>query len=415
MSVKLQQAVTQGSLPNTNFFNGRLVTGADLTREQTARRESVSRLGETIGEGIAEGLRVKIVSPAETNPLVAVSPGRALNRCGQALGLYEETIVDLAERIGSVERESIGFSRCPAAAATGTYAAGFGLYLLVLSPVMTKQGSAPVGGLKNSFAACGSDVILEAVQFRLLPVDPFLANDSLPGSDHLRNYLAYRCFGVDRTQRLFEDPYGFALENYGLLDEMRGKTLSDNDVPLALVSWTANGLEFVEMWAVRRRVAKRSDAAGWTQLIGDRRASETEAMIEQFADHIAGEAPDENDFREVRAVDHFFFLPPIGILPLAAGGKNGFDLDSFFGEKMLADVALLDGDSLRPLLREAATHEPISLRTDEKIRIYLVRENFLAAQAGQVKQIAAVFAKRNLPYYGTARFDLADWDSSRFA
>jgi hypothetical protein len=415
MSVKLQQPITGGGLQNTNFFNGRLVTGADMTREQNARREAVSRLGQAVGEGIAEGLRVEIVSNAENNPVVGITAGRAINRCGQVLGLFEETSVNLVERVGTVEQESTVFSRCPQSAVTGTYAAGFGLYLLVLSPISTKQGSAPTGGLKNSFAACSSDVILEAVQLRLLPVDPFLANEALPGRNRLRNYIAYRCFGTPKTQQFYKNPSGFSLESYGLLDEMRDKTLSKNDVPLAIISWTENGLEFVEMWAVRRRVSKINDAKDWTQLLSDRRLSETEAMIQQFADHLAGEEPEKNDFRQIAAVDFFYYLPPVGMLPLAtSGSKAGFDLDSFFGARYLDDIAMLDGDSLQPLLREAAAHEPINLRADEKIQIYLVRENFLAAQAGQVKQLTAVFAKRNLPYFGTARFDLADWNLSRF-
>jgi hypothetical protein len=196
---------------------------------------------------------------------------------------------------------------------------------------------------------------------------------------------------------------------------MRGKSLSENDVPLAIVSWTGNGLEFVEMWAVRRRVTKINDSKDWTQLFSDRRLSETEAMIQQFAEHIRGEEPENNDFREVEAPDFFYYLPPVGILPLAtAGTKNGFNLENFFGDKLLDDVAMLDGDSLQPLMREALMHEPIDLTSDEKIQVYVIRENFLAAQAKQVKQITAVFAKRNLPYFGTARFGLADWNLSRF-
>ena len=415
MSVKLQQPVTGGGLQNTNFFNGRLVTGADMTREQTARREAVSRLGQAVGEGIAEGLRVKIVSSSESNPVVNITAGRAINRCGQVLCLYEDTNVNLVERIGTVEQASNIFSRCPLSAVSGTYAAGFGLYLLVLSPITTAHGSAPTGGLKNTFAACSSDVILEAVQFRLLPLDPFLANENLPGQNRLRNYIAYRCLGTPETQQVYQNPYGFSLESYGLLDEMRDDTLSKNDVPLAIISWTGDGLEFVEMWAVRRRVTKINDAKDWTQIFSDRRLSETEAMIQQFAEHIAGEQPEKNDFRDVAAADFFYYLPPAGILPLAiAGTQAGFNIESFFGDKLLEDVAMLDGDSLQPLLREALTHEPIDLAADEKIQVYIVRENFLAAQAGQVKQLTAVFAKRNLPYYGTARFNWANWNLSRF-
>jgi hypothetical protein len=77
---------------------------------------------------------------------------------------------------------------------------------------------------------------------------------------------------------------------------------------------------------------------------------------------------------------------------------------------------MIDGDQLQPLLREALKHEPIDLDSDEKIQLYLVRENFEAVRNGQVKQFSVVFAKRTIPYFGTARFDseLSNWNLSRF-
>jgi hypothetical protein len=414
MRVKLQEPITGGGLQNTNFFNGRLVTGADLTREQEARREAVSRLGQAVGEGIVEGLKVNVVSNAENNPIVGITAGQAVNRCGQVLGLYEDTTVNLLHRLGTVEQESSVFSSCQPLT-VGTYAAGFGLYLLVLSPVFTKQGTAPVSGLKNSIASCGSDVILEAVQFRLLPVDPFLANENLPAGTLLRNYIAYRCFGTGQTQDLYHNPLGTALKSYGLLDEMREKVLSKSDAPLAIINWTANGLEFVDMWSVRRRLTKINNSSDWTQLLSDRRLSENEAMIQQFADQIESEEPEKNDFQGVEAVDNFYYLPPVGLLPLAtSASKAGFNLLNFFGKTRLEDLAMLDGEKLQPLLREALTHEPIDVDSYEKIRVYIIKENYLAARDGAFKQITAVFAKRSLPFYGTARFDLAGWNSSRF-
>ncbi len=412
--LKLQQPITNGSLRVTNFFNGRLVTGADMTREQIARREAVARLGLATGEGILEGLFVEKNASAQSAPIVDVSAGLAVNRCGQVLYLSQDTSINLLQRLGTTDQASNIFTNCQPLQ-VGTYTAGFGFYLLVLSPVETSEGNAPTNGLRNSLATCNTDVILEAVQFRLLPIDPFLSNEVLPNNNLLRNYIAYRCFGTSETQGFYQDPLGFSLNSYGLMDAMRDKTLSNNDVPLAVINWTSNGLEFVEMWAVRRRLTKINDANDWTQLFSDRRLGETEAMIQQFAEDIGSSQPEINDFRKVAAVDYFYFLPPVGMLPLATSlSKAGFNLDNFFGDKRFDDVAMLDGERLQPLMREALKHEPINLYSDEKFQVYFVKENFLAAQAKQIKQLTVVFAKRSLPYYGTARFDLAGWDLSRF-
>jgi len=413
--LKLQQPIINGSLRVTNFFNGRLVTGADLTREQNARREAVSRLGQAAGEGIAYGLEVEKDAAAAGEPIVNVSSGLAVNRCGQALYLSQNASVNLLERFGAVERASKTFSDCKPLQ-VGTYTAGYGLYLLVLSPVETSEGSAPTSGLNNAFAACNTDVILETVQFRLLAIDPFLTNERLPGRGLLRNYIAYRCFGTAESSNFFENPLGFPLNPYGLIDEMREKLLSDSDVPLAIVYWTSSGLEFVEKWAVRRRLTKRNNDEAWTQLTSDRRMSESEAMMQQFADQIENLQIEETDLRAIEADDYFRFLPPAGLLPIASyGAEDGFDLDEFFGSKGSEEIALLEGSRLRALLNESLTHEPVDMDTDEKIQLYFMRENLEAVEQGQNAQLALIFARHSLPYYGAARFGRAEWNTSRFA
>ena len=131
--IKLQQPITDGSLRATNFFNGRLVTGADLTREQKARREAVRRVGQAAGEGIVNGLEVKKDGAAGSDPIINVSRGLAVNRCGQTLFLSQDTNINLLQRFGTTEQPSKIFGDCQPIQ-PGTYTAGYGLYLLVVSP-----------------------------------------------------------------------------------------------------------------------------------------------------------------------------------------------------------------------------------------------------------------------------------------
>jgi hypothetical protein len=412
---QLQQPIINGSLRVTNFFNGRLVTGADMTREQNARREAVNRLGQAAGEGIAYGLEVKKNASAASDPIVSVSSGLAVNRCGQALYLSQATSVNLLERFGTIDQSSQVFGNCQPLQG-GTYTAGYGLYLLVLSPVETSEGSAPGSGLNNAFSTCNTDVILETVQFRLLAVDPFLTNERFPGSGLLRNYIAYRCFGTEETQSFCKNPLGYPLTSYGLMDEMREKTLSDGDVPLAIIHWTSSGLQFVEMWAVRRRITKRYDDEAWTQYIDDRRMSEGEAMMRQFVEQIETLQIEERDLRAIEADDYFRFLPPVGMLPVAvSGADDGFDLDGFFGPKGSDEIALLEGSRWRALLNESLTHEPVDMDADEKMQLYFMRENLEAVEQGENARLALIFARHSLPYYGAARFGRAEWNLSRFA
>lgn len=421
---KLQQPIINGSLRSTNFFNGRLVTGADMNREQAARREGDRRVGKAAGEGIVYGLEVEKDSTAGNDPVVNVSKGLAVNRCGQSLYLSQDTTVNLLERFGASEQPSKIFSECQQLQG-GTYAAGYGVYLLVLSPVESSEGSAPTSGLNNVFSTCNTDVILETVQFRLLAVDPFLQNETLPGEQSLRNYLAYRCFGVAEMQEFFTDPLNVSLEDYGLIDEMRGQTLADGDVPLAIINWTSAGIRFVEMWAVRRRITRSSNYGRWNFLTGDRRQSETEAMYYQFAEQIQDIRTNETDLHLISALSRFNYLPPAGLLPLKTpvGGLNisnsaaskGFSSPTFFGQLEPKETAMLDASRLRPLILESFQHNPIDLKKDEKVRLYLLWENVRAVETGISTQLVLIFTKHTLPYSGTARFGYAEFDLSRFA
>ncbi len=393
MSIKLKQPIINGSLRATNFFNGRLVTGADMTREQTSRREAVWRVGKAAGEGIVYGLEVEKDKDAGTNPIVSVSKGLAVNRCGQALYLSDDTSVDLLQRFGTVDQPSTIFGDCQPLA-VGTYTAGFGYYLLVLSPVESSEGSAQTSGLNNVFATCNTNVILETVQFNLLPIDSFLKKETFPPANMIRNHIAYKCFGVAKSSEFFNDPLGVSLASYGLLDEMRGKSLSDSDVPLAIINWTSNGLEFVETWAVRRRVTRKDTAENWTQLVKDRRLSETEAMMMQFAVQLEQLRISQSNPTDIIATNYFQFLPPAGILPLSGFGQKGFDAAKFFGAKFTT-VAEISGDNLRVLLDEALRHEPIDLTTSNSIQLYNIKEN-----QTQNVQKAMVFARHTLPYLG---------------
>ena len=131
MSVKIQHPVVSGSLRTTNFFNGRLVTGADMTREQTARREAVARIGQAAGEGIVYGLEVEKDGAAGTQPIVSIKAGLAVSRCGQALYLSQDTSVNLLERESLVEQSSNIFGEC-GEITVGNYTSGYGFYLLVI-------------------------------------------------------------------------------------------------------------------------------------------------------------------------------------------------------------------------------------------------------------------------------------------
>src|SRR5215218_1050085 len=111
--LELQQPLKAGGIRSVNFFNGRLLTGKDLSREQAARREGDARLGLAIGDGVAFGLEAMPdgQGSSPTEPVLRVSAGCAVNRLGQTLRLTADTSVALTRRFQVAASECV-FDDC---------------------------------------------------------------------------------------------------------------------------------------------------------------------------------------------------------------------------------------------------------------------------------------------------------------
>src|SRR5436309_13147979 len=91
--LQLQQPLKDGGIRTARFFNGRLLTGKDLTREQEARREADRRIGRAIGEGGAFGLEVTRDGQRDlpAAPGLRDSAGAAASRAGRRVRLGTNT------------------------------------------------------------------------------------------------------------------------------------------------------------------------------------------------------------------------------------------------------------------------------------------------------------------------------------
>lgn len=414
----LHDPILEDGIPFTAYFNGRLLSGEDLARDQLANREARRRIGQAIGEGVAFGLEV-FESPGESSkssPVLIVQSGVAITREGQALSLGRRVDLRLVRPAGAA---------APSAAATafricdpprpGVFVVGEGVYVLVMARAQAGQGRAPVSGLSGA-ASCNVRSVVEGVQFRL--VQPKVGPDLLNDLAHLRNRVAGVALGVAERFVPYVNPMGPTAASYGLVDALRSDgAMTDADVPLGLLHWTASkGITFVDMWAVRRRVTARGADPGWGWLFGDRVRAEAEAMFLQFEEQISDIAGSGDDASSIAATDRFSYLPPIGMLPLQIGTRPGFDILRFFGADMLPkDIAYTDGTLLRSLAQEAFAHDPILLAAKRRLQLYFVFENIQAAAAGQAVTPIVIFASHTLPYRGVARYGFARWDQARYA
>lgn len=412
----------EGGVRSVNFFNGRVLSGEDLSDEQEAQRQARRLVGRAVGEGVAFGLEVSEAGGEVSTtqyPVISVEPGLAVNRAGQTLRLSARTDVGLVrqEDAGSPSQTSVTFRDCrPLQPAL--YVAAESVYLLTLAPAEGREGQAPNAGYTKIPASQNVRYIVEGVQFRLVEL---LAADEVGDRDTLRNRVAYQCFGVEELGAIQSNFFGPGAGTYGLLDRLReGQMLTDCEVPLALLFWSAeSGIEFIDMWSVRRRITGRPGGGPWGVLTGDRRASETEAMILQFQDHV-GDIFRRLNPEEVVGHHYFRYLPPAGLLPVRREKSKeqvfgGFDPKKFFEGRTLGPMVFIPGAVLRPLFREAANHEPIDLQTPQTVLLYQTQQNDTAFRTGTTVQPFVVFTTPYMRATGSARFDAATLNQSNFA
>lgn len=446
-TIELLKPILEGGIDNPYFFNGRLLTAEDLQDEQGANRQHRQQLGRSIGEGVVNGMEVKLVT-ADTNstlPTVSITKGMALNREGGVLELTGDIRLTLVREPIIPRTTTTGFVPCetvdPRLIPTGT-----GVYILVAAPASGYKGRAPMHHIEDNgkISACNHRYEVDGLQFGLVYMD--ITNSSIAGGSigkkildsinktgagnrsKLRNLLAHLCLGTgtaaDFTTDLFRDAGSSAsVPGYGPLDVLREvKCLDSTEVPLALVLWTINGLEFVDMWSVRRKIHTPFLFKDTPYPMTHRRTAELQACHLQFQEHLTSlyrSSPDKRLRSGIRAVDYFRYLPAVGMIPLDSteADKTKKDIKiKFFENLTIRDPVFIEGVKLRHLIQTSFSYDPIDLEDKELIWLYRVRQNmeFIDNNPTTAGQAYLVFSSGYIPFQGEAQYDLSRYDYSNY-
>jgi hypothetical protein len=415
MAIDLFTPILNDRTRSPNFFNGRLLSGEAMTEEQQAQRVARELLAQSVGDGIAHGLEVSVVGARPVDqPAVNVKAGLAVNRSGQLLYLKSDTVVQLVRPAHQAVAPPQLFHACTPPQ-SGTYVADSGVYLLTLCSAGAGDGLAVVSGLGDTPRGCNIKYSVDAVEVRLLelPIDA----TTLADLDRLRNAVAYKCFGALHLNDFATDP--FAAVNIDtapvtLLDQLRASTLTDCDVPLGCLYWTATGgIQWLDLWSVRRRVTRTASATANT-LLSDTRLAIGEAMVLQFQEQLAT-IPLNLSSTTIQGRSRFRYLPPLGLLPVARLGVPGFDANVFLTGVPHRDPEFIDAAALSSLAREAVQHPPIDVESGEMLWLYSVWQNADRIKGNPSMRGAVVFASPHTRFRATSRLDLSHWDYSNYS
>jgi hypothetical protein len=451
-AVNLLTPILNGGIQNVNFVNGRVLTAEDMTAERAATLQRQRLMGNCVGDGVASGFEVTLSASSVPygQQVVHITAGVALNRNGDILQLAADTDVTLTATIPSATVNGL-FAPC---APPQTQLTNPGVYLLTVLPASGYQGQAPVTQLSSAGVAtsCSSRYKTSGVQFRLSlmtlasngtglqPTLYALANQIqstlntgaaaatlAPQLSQFQNGLAHACFGTDTLATYAANPFvglpgSSSFDTYGLIDAQRTAGLVTNcEVPLALAYWTQQGIQFIDMWAVRRPVLAGDSSEVWPLFSGRRRWTEGLAMFLQFQDQLQQMTSGTGaplGAATARAAQFFFYLPPAGILPINGSvSSTGVNYPSFLAANTCRGPQFIEGARLATLLADAFAHPPFNVNDQVMVWLYWVRENIQAVNTGlqTVSSTYLVFANGQVPNFGNPHYDVNRWDYSTYA
>jgi hypothetical protein len=457
-AVSLLTPILNGGIQNINFVNGRVLTAEDMTAERTAAIQRQRLLASAVGDGVATGLEVTLSasSVAYGQQVVHITAGVAFNRNGDTLQLASDTDVTLTATLPAASSANGGlFAPCQP---PQTQLTNPGIYVLTILPASGFQGQAPVTLLNSAGVAtsCSSRYKTAGVQFRLSLVtlastgtglqpalfalanniqtqlnsgatQASLAATLAPLLSQLRNGLAHACFGTEALAGFAVNPFAgqpqaSSLASYGLIDDQRTAGLiTDCEVPLALAYWSQQGIQFLDMWSVRRPIVPQSASGEWPLFSGRRRSAEGLAMFLQFQDQLANlpSTLGTAALNSVSATSYFYYLTPAGILPI--GNLNpsaGFDYLEFFNNRTYRKPVFIEGARIDRLFHSAFFFPPIDLSKKELLWVYQVHENQDPADSSAGSSLAPVymvFTNGQIGFQGEAKYDLNYFNYANFA
>lgn len=272
--VRLNQPVAQAGDARSYFFNGRLLTAEDLTREQALREGGDRRLARLIGCGVVQGLLVEELAATQ----LRIAAGLGVTPGGDVI---ETAGLDLDLSSAATAGSGGGFANCAAGLADGRPDAG--IHLLTLSPAWIAQGRAAT--LLGEVGACNRRTEQPALRARLVPVLEPAGLDTA----HPRNGLAVALLSPGRGLAAVppETRVGWWLRQRSDASSACAPGLRADELPIALLQISARAdITWLDTQAARRALSPPPGSAA-DQLWPASWATEMQAFAAQFLAEIA--------------------------------------------------------------------------------------------------------------------------------
>lgn len=327
--------VLDGQRRRPRYFDGRFLTGADLTRDQDYIRQRQADLARATGTGVVIGLQVSLGGAASGQTLV-IEAGHGVTPSGDLVMVAARRAVPILDLASGARLDAtLGLSvqpRAPLGRRTG-------LFVLALRPVEFTAN--PISAYPTSINGPSSiedGDIIEATAIDLIPYPDTGGAGSL---DEARRAVARQLF----------------------LGHAHG--LPQNALPLAMVALDHGAVRWIDVTLVRRETGADTPLQ---VSMGARPRALAEAFVLQHRNHLADVLTDRSRAGQglaFTAAQYFAALPAAGQLPAAAILPDALGFRQlWFPPSVDVDVSYVPADEIAALVEESLTLPPIDLLAD---------------------------------------------------
>lgn len=312
-------------LTRTHYFDGRLLTAEDLTRDQIYLDQRLRELGRVLGSGIMAGLELSF---DRFTGLLTLAPGQALTPLGRVLELGTPLVVNLGDR-ALISTLNDGKYRSLNRA----------LYAVVLRHVDVATDIAEVfprdlGAQRGSQYA----IVTESLQLGLVPLPLPLPQQS---PLQIRARLMRELLGSSQFTSL----------------------IPEDSVPLGILAIQNDTPQWLDAELLRHPVREEPG-------IGDLQ-KDLSRQYERLLTDVLADRASRGLSGDFHAHDYFSLLPPAGTLPKAAidpaNGRQGF-----FPEHYQISIAPIRQSDVELVKAESLHLPPIDLSNGEPVDIVVL-------------------------------------------
>lgn len=327
--------VLDGFRRRPRYFDGRFLTGADLTRDQAYVRQRQADLARAGGSGVVTGLEVSLGADPSAQTLV-IQPGHGVTPSGDLVLVASQraiVAVDLAvsERLDA----TLGLRRQPLA----PLGRRTGLFVLALRPVEFTAN--PIAAYPTTITGqrhVEDGDVIEATAITLIPYPDTGGAATLAEA---RRTVARKIFAGDAGG------------------------LPQDALPLAMVAMERGSIRWIDLAMARRETGADTPLQ---VSMGARPRALAEAFVLQYLGHLADVLRDRAAAGlppAFAAAQYFAALPAAGQLPAGAILSDALGFRQlWFPPAVDVEVSFIPFDEIASLVEESLTLPPIDLLGD---------------------------------------------------